>query len=1068
MNRIQRLLLLPAAAVIVWPAVPAFAQEGVTITGRVTAGESGAPLAGVSVYLLSSRVGAQTDADGRYTFVLPGARATGQVDSVTARRIGFQNITRPVTLRVGARLTEDFVLVSNPLMLGEVVVTGAGLQTTRERLGNVINSVDSAEVTRSVDPNFVQSLAGKAPGVEVTEQSGEPGASSFIRIRGSKTIEGSGEPLIVVDGVPIDNTTMATGSMLASTATPNRGSDIDPSDIASVDILKGAAAAAIYGARAANGVVMITTKSGQAGAPRVHFTATGSTQYVNASVPLQTTFGQGSGGEGVECAAPGCRLSPNSYGPRLSGVPTYNHFDEMFRTGTLMDYNLSMSGGTERTQFYLSGGYTDHAGVIVGPNNEYQRTTARLKASHLVSDVFQVGGNIAYVDTRGDFTQKGSNVSGLMLGALRTPPDFNNKEYLSADGLHRSYRYPEPTIAQTTRGYDNPFWVVNDHVNEQGVNRAFGNVDMRYTPKTWLDFRYILGADYYTDHRLEGLPMSSSDRPTGRVISADFTNYSLDGTLTGTGRFTFTNEFNGTFTLGQNLNSRRYRQLYVTGFDMVAPEPFQLDNTVTRDPDEFTSLVHVESYFGQAELAWRNQLFATFAARNDGFSTFGASEQRHWFPKASLAWEFSQIYNPDREGLFSYGKARFAYGQTGRPPEAYTTIQAFSGANLFDNGWGPTLSPTYAGRGGLTTSAVRAQENIGPERTGEYEIGADLGFFDNRVDMNLTYYDAKSTDVIFQAPLSPSTGFAQQARNAGTIANKGFEAQANWRAIQSTNVNFEIGAMFAKNNNKVLDLQGAEFVDMPGAFAGAPGAAVVGSRVGVLRGNDFARCGRGSTIDGVDIDAACGSAAAGALYIAEDGFPILDPTVRVIMDPHPDWTGSLRGRLNLGTDWEFSALVDTRQGQEVWNGTRGALYQFGTHKDTEIRDTQQTFGRNGFHEGAVGGPGAGTSVLIDQGWFQGLGSGFGPVASQFIEDGSFWKIREVSVAWKLTAPWVRSYTSMGMLEIRLAGRNLFTWTDYSGIDPETNLGGAEVNIQGIDYFNNPSTRTFVLMLGLSR
>jgi hypothetical protein len=186
------------------------------------------------------------------------------------------------------------------------------------------------------------------------------------------------------------------------------------------------------------------------------------------------------------------------------------------------------------------------------------------------------------------------------------------------------------------------------------------------------------------------------------------------------------------------------------------------------------------------------------------------------------------------------------------------------------------------------------------------------------------------------------------------------------------------------------------------------------------------------------------------------------------MDPHPDWTGSLRTRLNVGRGWEFAALLDTRQGQEVWNGTRGALYQFGTHKDTEIRGTEQVFGQGGFHNGAVGGPGAGTPVTINQSWFQNLGSGFGPVASQFIEDGSFWKLREVSVAYVFMSPWVKNALSMSALEIRVAGRNLFTWTDYSGIDPETNLGGAEVNLQGIDYFNNPSTRTFVLMLGLSR
>ena len=1067
MNTIQRPLLL-VASLMLGVAVPAFGQEGVTISGRVTSAESGSPLAGASVYLLSSAIGTVTDADGGYTFTVPGARVTGGTDSLVARRIGFQQMSRVVTLQPGARITQDFALRTNPLLLGEVVVTGAGTATTRERLGNVINSVDSAAITRTVEPNIVQALAGKAPNVEVTEQSGEPGSSSFIRIRGAKTIEGSGEPLIVIDGVPLDNSTIATGSFLASTVAPNRAADIDPSDVASVDILKGAAASAIYGARAANGVVLITTKSGQSGAPRVTFNVTASTQNVNRDVPLQTTFGQGDGGEGVTCAAPGCSLSPNSYGPRLNGAPTYNHFDEMFGTGTLMDYNLSMSGGTERTLFYLSAGYTDHAGVIVGPNNEYQRTTARLKASHFLSDAFQIGGNIAYVDTRGDFTQKGSNVSGLMLGALRSPPDFDNRQYLAENGLHRSYRYPQPTVAAIGRGYDNPFWVVNEHVNEQNVNRAYGNVEANYTPKDWLSFRYILGGDFYTDRRLEGLPISSSDRPTGRVISADFTQYTLDHNLTGTGRWTFTDNLSGSLTLGQNLNSRRFRQLYATGFDLVAQQPYQLDNTVTRDPDEFTSLVHVESYFGQAELAWNDQLFATLAARNDGFSTFGQSEQRHWFPKASLAWEFSQLFNEQRSGLFSYGKLRAAYGQTGRPPEAYTTIQAFSGANLLDGGWGPILSPTYAGRGGLTTSDVLAQEDIGPERTNEFEVGADLAFFDSKLDMGLTYYDARSEDVIFQAPLSPSSGFSQQARNAATISNKGFEAQLNYRPITSSSMIWEIGATYGRNNNKVLDLQGAEFVDMPGAFAGAPGAAVVGSRVGVLRGNDFARCGRGLTVDGVDIDAACGSAQAGAMYIDETGFPILDPTIRVIMDPHPDWMGSLRTRLNLGGKWEFTALLDTRQGQEIWNGTRGALYQFGTHKDTEIRDTERVFGQGGFHEGAVAGPGANTPVMIDQGWFQGLGSGFGPVASQFIEDGSFSKLREVTVAYNFTGEWLANVLNMRNLEVRLAGRNLFTWTNYSGIDPETNLGGAEVNLQGVDYFNNPSTRTFVLMLGLSR
>ncbi|HEX7123567.1 MAG TPA: SusC/RagA family TonB-linked outer membrane protein, partial [Gemmatimonadaceae bacterium] len=746
--------------------VTAVAQQPTTISGRVTARETGAPLNGATVFLEQLQIGAQTDDDGRYALSIPAARATGQTDTLSVRRIGFSPASVAVTITPGATLTHDFTIAANPLRLGEVVVTGAGTATTRERLGNVVNSVDSSALTRASETNIVQALAGKAPNVEITQQSGEPGASSFIRIRGAKTIEGSGQPLIVVDGVPVDNTTLATGSLLASTVTPNRAADINIQDVESVEILKGAAAGAIYGARAANGVVLITTKRGQPGATRVSLTSTFSWDQVNRDVPLQRTFGHGDNGQPAVCEAPGCILSPNAFGPRLApGTPTFNHFDEMFRTGSAMEHDLSISGGSERTTFFLSGGWLDHDGTIVGPNNEYSKINARLRATHRPRTDLEIGGNIAYVDTRGNFIQKGSNISGLMLGALRSPPDFDNRQFLDDNGLHRSYRYPQPNSATAGRGYDNPFFVVNEHVNEQDVNRAFGNIDVRYTPLNGLNLRWTLGGDYYTDRRLEGLPLSSSDRPTGRVISADFTNYIIDHSLLGTATLKLTDNIEGTFTLGQNLNSRRFRQLYVTGFDLVAPEPFQLDNTVTRDPDEFLSRVHLESYFGQAEFAFNNQLFLTLAARNDGFSTFGESDRRHWFPKASVAWNVSEWLNRDNAmGWLSFAKLRAAYGQTGKAPEPYTTIQAFSFANFGDGGWGPLLSPVYGGRGGLYSSAVLAQPDIAPERTKEFEAGFDLAVLDNRIDLGFTYYNAKSEDVIFQAPLSPSSGFATQAR----------------------------------------------------------------------------------------------------------------------------------------------------------------------------------------------------------------------------------------------------------------------------------------------------------------
>jgi TonB-linked SusC/RagA family outer membrane protein len=1060
-------------AAIALAALPtwAIAQAPVTVTGRVTSTD-GVPLAYADVRIPALSVGGVSRENGVYVFVIPGARVSGQEVELVIRVLGYKTQTVKITLNPGT-ITQDFTLAPNPLQLGEVVVTGAGTATEVEKLGNVRDHVDSTLIQRSNEQNIVAAIAGKAPNVEVNTQSGEPGASSFIRIRGQKTIQGSGQPLIVVDGVPIDNSTNSTGSFLAGTVAPNRASDINPSDIENIEILKGAAAAAIYGARAAQGVVLITTKSGHAGPTRISFSTTVTTDKVDKGVPLQTMYGQGSGGVAATCAAPGCRPNPASYGPLLpAGTPTFDHFSEMFHTGHMVDNNLTISGGSDRTQFYFGGSWMDQNGTIVGPNNGYRRATARLKASHRLLDNLTVTGNFAYTDARGDYIQKGSNVSGLLLGALRTPPEFDNRYYLdSATGLHRSFRYPEPTAnsALASRGYDNPFFVVNKMANTSEVSRAFGGVDLRYLPISWLQVQYTLGADYSADQRLSGFPQSSSNFPQGQVIRADYINYQIDHNLTGTATYTLTPSFSGTVTVGQNLNVRTYQQVYVTGNQLIAPQPFKLSNTVDRDPpSDFESDVHSESYFGQLTADLWNQLFFTVAARNDGYSSFGQNNKRAWFPKASIAWTFTSYLNQDNSvfkflqrplSWLNYGKARLAYGQSGRAPNAYQTLSTYGTGSFGDGGWGPSLTPTQAGFGGLYTGGQRPQDNLKPERTGELESGFDLGMFRDRTDAHFTYYRDLSKDVILSVPLPPSTGFTSQAQNAARILNVGYEVSLNVRPVTAARLTWEIGAQWATNDNRVLDLAGAEFVGLPGAFAGAPGAAVKGSRVGVLRGNDFARCG-------ITAGITCTNAPTGALYIDASGFPILDPETRVIMDPTPKWTASVNSSLRFGK-WQLSGLLDVRHGGQVWNGTIGALHNFGTSKDTEIRGQTRTFGQD-FMPGPVGGPGAGTPVVIDQGWFTGLGNGFGPVASQFIENGGFVKLREISVAYSLDGPWVDRMFGVRSIDLRVAGRNLHTWTKYTGIDPETNLAGAEVGLQGIDYFNNPQTRSFVFSITLNR
>ncbi|MFN2563806.1 MAG: SusC/RagA family TonB-linked outer membrane protein [Gemmatimonadaceae bacterium] len=1067
------------------------AQEATSVSGRVT-NETGAPLAAAAVSISGMGLGSMTREDGTYSFVVPANRVSGQTVTLLARRVGYTPSSAQVTLRGGA-ITQDFTLSQSPLRLQEVVVTGAGTSQTRERLGNVINSVDSAMIRRSAEPqNVVAALAAKAPNVEVRTQSGEPGSSAYIKIRGATSIVGTNQPLFVVDNQPIDNTTISneitTFPGSSGTVQQNRAADINPNDIESIEILKGAAASAIYGARAANGVVLITTKRGAAGPTRYTLSSTATLDDVIKTMPLQRTFGQGSGGVAATCAAANCQPTNLSWGaPLAGGTPTYNHAEEIYRTGLTTDNNLTVSGGNNRTTFFLSGGQTNQRGVIEGPNNRYDRTTLRLKGTHQLINALTLGGNLSYVDARGHYVQKGSNTSGLLLGALRTPPEFNNREYLDPiSGLHRSYRFPRPdaTSIRAGRGYDNPFFVLNNPGNRSELGRFIGNVSMDYVPTSWVSFRYTLGADSYSDSRVQALPLTSSDNPVGAVTRFTINNLEIDHNLTATLQREFSPTINTRLVLGQNLNSRRNRQVWINGQELIAPEPLALQNTVTWTPTEVKSVQHVDAYFAQAEADLYNQVFVTLGIRNDGFSTFGRNNRRASYPKASVAWTFTNaLGNAEQRGLLSFGKLRAAYGETGREPPVYGTITALSSTLLFGSGFSDFISVSQSGQGGLVTSTNLGNENLLPERNRETEFGTDLGFLDQRADLSLTYYDKRSSDVILLVPVhAASTGALTQLKNAATISNKGVEATLNLRPINTQNFGWNVGLQYGRNRGKVLSLaEGVEFVPYNNeGFTGSIGSATVGFQPGVIRGQEFVRCGRGSMIDIDgdndldDIDALCGPGAKpGALFIAADGLPVADPDQRVIADPNPRWTGAVNSSIRYGR-WQLSGLLDIRRGGQIWNGTRGALYRFGTHKDTEVRTRTGTFGQDWYTDvyPDVAGPGAGRvafSTPADwQAWFTTQGGSAGDVQAQFVEDGSFVKLREISLSYRVEHGQLMQRLGVASADIRIAGRNLKTWTDYKGLDPETNLGGAEWLTQGIDFFNSPLTRSFVLTVTLNR
>ena len=731
----------------------------------------------------------------------------------------------------------------------------------------------------------------------------------------------------------------------------------------------------------------------------------------------------------------------------------------MFETGHKLENSLSFSGGSNRTTYYLSLGRTTTNGVAKG-NSDYLRNSFRLKASQQITSGLWVTGNVSVAAVESNRIQRGSNAMGLMLAALRTPPDFDNEPHLDPEtGYHRSYQVPEPASAGGSRGFDNPFFVLSEHTNLSEVTRFFGNATIDYDPRPWINLSYRLGHDFSSDQRRTVFPIGSSGFPSGRIVRDEFTSRETDSNLLVTVRRGFVPaEARLTVMAGQNLNQQDFR-VFTTRGDGIAVDGFdQLGSTASFSTLERQETVRIEGYFAQAQIDLWDQLYLTLGVRNDGASVFSGGKKRHWYPKLSTSWVFSDLGDLQGARWLSFGKVRAAYGETGRIPAAYSALTRFVSEPFPDNR-GETLNPTAYGHAGFVTDRIRGQENIKPERAKEFELGCDLGFIDGRVGLDFTYYNQSTSDVIYSLPQPPSTGFISQFQNAGTITNKGIEVGVHCQPIGREILKWDLGLTFARNRNKVTELPDATFVSL-GPFPNLEGGkgATEGYPFGVLLGSDYIRFGRSSAVQGIDIDSTYTGWNSGDLYISESGYPIVDPEARIISDPNPDWTGSIRTGVTLHSNLRLSTLIEITQGGDMWNGTRGALLFFGTHKDTEDRDGTQIF------EGV--GPGQGMPVSKGEEWYtRQAGSLFTGVNSPFTEDGSYVKLREVSASYTFRNDFMKR-VGISDVQLRLSARNLKTWTGYTGINVEGNFTG-QSNIRGSEFMGNPATRSFTFSVRMN-
>lgn len=1010
------LLLLTLGMSICFSRVTA---QQITVNGRVVSATDDIPLPGVSVKIKGTTQATGTGNDGRYSIrVNPGQILTFSFVGLVTQEI-----------RVGSQRSIDVRLQADATTLKEVAVTAFGREQQTKSLGFSTQNVGSREIGESQQPNLVNALQGKAAGVQITNSGGSPGASSNIIIRGGTSLSGNNQPLFVVDGIPVDNTTPVSQGGLAAGVAPasNRAVDLNPEDIASVTVLKGPAAAALYGIRAASGAIVITTKKGSGGSPTVSYNTTFSTDNVNKLPELQSRYKQGERGAFSTTAA-------NSWGPEYATTDlVYDNLGDFFKTGFTQSHDISVSGNTERSTFYASASLFDQGGIV--DKTDFARKSARFNADTKVGKKLTVGASANYIQSSRNYFSQGSS-NGIM-GALFWPRSDNMKEYLDENGNQR---------VLSTTGNDNPYWTTRNKPITSDVNRILAIGNVVYDPFDFLNITYRLGTDYYTDdfQSVRGAGTIVTGEEKGAIAKAISTNQVTTSTLLATVKKSFADQFNASFTVGHNIEDYRRNTTTSTGVNFYDPTFPSLNNTptATRTVSNRLERRRIIGLFGDLNLDWKEIIYLNFRGRNDWSSTLPVSDRSFFYPSVStsiiLTDLLKELGSTAENNFVSFAKLRASWARVGKDAPAHvlaTTLGTTTNTS--------TINP----RGFITN----VNENYGnpalrPEFTNSIEFGADLKFINNRLGLDATYYKTNSDDQILSIRTPPSSASFLAYLNGGRIENEGAEVILNFQALTSTDLKWTIDVNYSMNRSKVSNLPGnIDRVELSDAWVdnnAAQGAAFLNGTMYGINGRVWKRN------------------AEGVLLIGDTGYPQVQSTYQLIGDRNPDWLGGITNTFRY-RNASFSFLWDFRVGGDIYNGTQNALVRSGLSSKTLDRGSM-------VFEGIVestGQPNA-RSVELTQDYYQTIYANQG---YDFVENGSWARLRYATFAYSLPTS-LLAKTPFKTLQLSLTGRNLVLITDYSGVDPEVSGSGAGVGGTGSFGFDNlgvPATRGFDFGLKLT-
>ncbi|WCT12431.1 SusC/RagA family TonB-linked outer membrane protein [Mucilaginibacter jinjuensis] len=1066
-----------------------------TITGTVTAKEDGLPIPGATVKLKGSSKGTQTSSSGTYSLSVPENAV------LVFSFIGYNNLEIPVN----EKSIVNAVLVSDNKQLSEVVVTALGIRKEKRSIGYAEQSVNSDALIASGQTDALNALNGKVAGASITSSSGTPGAAVYIQLRGQNSITGNNQPLFVIDGVPIDNSnnqtnisTQSNTSGFASTTaqSTNRGTDINPDDIENVSVLKGPAAAALYGNLASNGAIIITTKKGKAGKTQVDFSTGVSVSSVNRLPKLQNQWVRGEDGQfvnsnstdryswGSKVDTIGWDGNANSYdrhgnivgkssGQIKTPFQAYDNLGTFFRNATSFDNSVAVSGGNEVATYRTSVTNSYQNSII--PTEYFERTNVSFSGQLQMSKRLKASTSISYTSSDGNQPQTGSNLSGIMLGLTRTPISFDNSNGLK-DPAHNPLSYtlpfPETNLSgdvgrnyRNSDTYDNPYWTINNNPYTSVVGRLIGNVQLDYNIGNGFSALYRLGSDSYQDNRHQYYEIGSGGNTGGEIIDDRYTYRSLNSDLILAYTKKLSSDFQFDGKVGNNFYGYKTNELGTFGTGLISPGFDNIANASTVAAINNITTYRTASVYYDLSVDYKSMLYLETTGRNDWASSLPKGKNAFFYPSVNLSFVFTELGDLKNSHVLSFGKIRASFSQVGQAPSPFQTNSGFVTTTYLD---GFTTGNSYPinGQSSYSLNSNLPNPDLKPEKTSQTEIGTQLQFFGNRLGLDATVYYSKGSNLIFNRAIASTSAYATETVNSATMQNKGLEIQLNGTPIKSKDFTWSSFVNFALNRNKVLSLANGQNSLFLAGFGGGETevAAVVGQPLGVLYSYGKTYVGKQEVISD-----APGNGVGSYYPLSNTG------VTKVTGNPNAKF------KLSFGNTFNYKklslyGLVDWKYKGDIWNGTRGSLAAIGTSDATNNRYTNTVFQGVLGHINAAGqlvhyaadgvtevaGPGAVNThaVELSQEWYQGDGGGFGVDDEQFIEDGSYIKLRELTLAYDFKdLLFGKNSTVVRGLTIGAFARNIIIWTPYKGIDPETSLNGAS-GYNGMDYFNNPGTKTF--------